>query len=45
MLESRALGSLKRAFGRWIFKRFIRAKRPAIRLPDIDDFHEVHVML
>jgi gamma-glutamylcysteine synthetase len=45
VLDSQALDSLKRAFGRWIYKSFIRRKRPGIRLPDIDDFHEVHVML
>jgi predicted transposase/invertase (TIGR01784 family) len=45
LLDSAALDSLKRAFGRWIDRSFIRKKRPEIRLPDIDDFNEVHVML
>jgi hypothetical protein len=45
VLDGRALDSLKRAFGRWIYKSFIRTKQSGIRLPDIDDFHEVHVML
>jgi hypothetical protein len=45
LLDSGALDSLKRAFGRWIYRSFIRKKRPGIRLPDIDDFQEVHVML
>jgi hypothetical protein len=45
LLDSDALDSLKRAFGRWIYKSFIRKKRPGIRLPDIDDYHEVHAML
>jgi hypothetical protein len=44
-LDSAALDSLKRAFGRWIYRSFIRKKRPGIRLPDIDDFHEAHAML
>ena len=45
LLDSGALDSLKRAFGRWIYRSFIRKKRPGIRLPDIDDFQQVHVML
>ncbi len=45
LLDSSALDSLKRAFGRWIYRSFIRKKRPGIRLPDINDFHEVHTML
>jgi len=45
VLDSGALDSLKRAFGRWIYRSFIRKKRPGIRLPDINDFQEVHVML
>ncbi len=45
VLDSGALDSLKRAFGRWIYRSFIRKKRPGIRLPDIDDFQEVHVVL
>ena len=45
LLDSGALDSLKRAFGRWIYRSFIRKKRPGIRLPDINDFQEVHVML
>ncbi len=40
-----ALGSLKRAFGRWIYKSFVRKKRRSIRLPDIDDYQEVHAVL
>lgn len=44
-LDSAALDSLKRAFGRWIYRSFIRTKRSEITLPEIDDFHEVHVML
>lgn len=44
-LDSAALDSLKRAFGRWIYRSFIRKKRPEITLPEIDDFHEVHIML
>jgi hypothetical protein len=45
LLDSGALDSLKRAFGRWIYRSFIRKKRPGIRLPDINDFQEVHIML
>ncbi|HSO81997.1 Rpn family recombination-promoting nuclease/putative transposase [Thiocapsa sp.] len=45
LLDSAALDSLKRAFGRWIYRSFIRKKRPGIQLPSIDDFNEVHVML
>jgi hypothetical protein len=45
LLDSQALGSLKRAFGRWIYKSFVRKKRPAVRLPDIDDYQEVHAVL
>jgi predicted transposase YdaD len=45
LLDSQALGSLKRAFGRWIYKSFVRKKRPGIRLPDIDDYQEVHAVL
>jgi flagellar biosynthesis/type III secretory pathway protein FliH len=45
LLESEALGSLKRAFGRWIYKSFVRKKRPGVRLPEIDDHHEVHAVL
>lgn len=45
LLKSQALDSLKRAFGRWIYKSFIRKKRPGIRLPDINDHHEVHAVL
>ena len=45
LLDSAALDSLKRAFGRWIYRSFIRKKRPGIRLPSIDDYNEVHVML
>jgi hypothetical protein len=35
LLDTGALDSLKRAFGRWIYRSFIRKKRPGIRLPDI----------
>jgi len=45
LLDTGALDSLKRAFGRWIYRSFIRKKRPGIRLPDINDFQKVHVML
>ena len=45
LLDSSALDSLKRAFGRWIYRSFIRKKRPGIQLPSIDDYNEVHVML
>jgi len=45
LLGRGALDSLKRAFGRWIYRSFIRKKRPGIRLPDINDFQEVHIML
>jgi hypothetical protein len=45
LLDSQALGSLKRAFGRWIYRSFVRKKRPAVRLPDIDDYQEVHAVL
>ncbi|RKT46604.1 Rpn family recombination-promoting nuclease/putative transposase [Thiocapsa rosea] len=45
LLDSSALDSLKRAFGRWIYRSFIRKKRTGIQLPSIDDFNEVHVML
>jgi len=45
LLDSGTLDSLKRAFGRWIYRSFIRKKRPGIRLPDINDFQEVHIML
>jgi hypothetical protein len=37
--------SLKRAFGLWICKSYVKKKRAGIRLPDIDDHHEVYVML
>jgi len=45
LLDSQALSSLKRAFGLWIFKSYIKKKRPGIRLPDIDEHQEVHAML
>ncbi|WP_295386616.1 hypothetical protein [uncultured Thiodictyon sp.] len=45
LVDTGALDSLKRAFGRWIYRSFIRKKRPGIRLPDINDFQEVHIML
>lgn len=45
VLDSEALDSLKRAFGRWIYKSYILRKRPGIELPDINDFQEVHAML
>ncbi len=45
LLDSGALDSLKRAFGRWIYRSFIGKKHPGIGLPDINDFQEVHVML
>lgn len=45
VLDSGDLASLKRAFGRWIYKSYIRKKRPGIPLPDINDYHEVHAVL
>jgi hypothetical protein len=45
VLDSEALDSLKRAFGRWIYKSYIVKKRPGIALPDIDDFQKVHAVL
>ncbi|MBK1720521.1 Rpn family recombination-promoting nuclease/putative transposase [Thiocystis violacea] len=44
-LDSDAGDSLKRTFGRWIYKSYILKKRPGIVLPDINDFHEVHAVL
>jgi predicted transposase YdaD len=45
LLDTEALGSLKRAFGRWIYRSFIRKKRSGIRLPAVDDYQEVHAVL
>ena len=45
LLDDEAIDSLKRAFGRWIYKSYIAKKRPGIRLPDINDYHEVHKVL
>jgi len=45
LLDSESLDSLKRAFGRWIYRSFIRKKRPGLRLPNIDDHHAVHAVL
>ncbi len=44
-LDQDAPDSLKQDFASWLYKSFIRKRRPVIELPDINDFYEVHAVL
>lgn len=44
-LDHNAPDELKKDFASWLYKSFIRKRRPEIELPDINDFYEVHAVL
>ena len=44
-MGSNAPDELKKDFASWLYKSFIRKRRPDIELPDMNDFYEVHAVL